>query len=61
MSKRGFMCSALKQAVTAVENKDTARKELCKEIALWRVALAFGFVFDVDDFIRGLTVATKSR
>jgi hypothetical protein len=51
MQKRGVICSALRQAVTAVENKETARQELCKEIGLWRVALAFGFVFDVDDFI----------
>ncbi len=57
MNKRGVMCSALRQAVTAVENKETARKELCKEIALWRVALAFGFVFDVDDFIAALKTA----
>jgi len=54
MQKRGFMCSALRQAVTAVENKETAEAELCKKIALWRVALAFGFVFDVDDFIAGI-------
>ena len=32
----------------------TARGELCKEIGLWRVALAFGFVFDVDDFVGAL-------
>ncbi|MAG84946.1 hypothetical protein CMK10_12380 [Candidatus Poribacteria bacterium] len=51
--KRGIMCSAFRQAVTAVENKETARDETCKEIALWRVALAYGFVFDVDDFISG--------
>ena len=51
MSKHGIMCSALRQAVTAVENKETARTELNKQIALWRVALAFGFVFDVDDFV----------
>lgn len=51
MSGRGIMCSAFRQAVTAVENKETARLELCKEIALWRVALAFGFVFNVDEFI----------
>jgi len=51
MSRRGVMCSALRQAVTAVENKQSARRELCKELALWRVALAFGFVYDVDDFI----------
>ncbi len=54
MSKRGLMCSALRQAVTAVENRETARAELCKEIALWRVALAFGFVFDVEDLVKAL-------
>ncbi len=50
MSKHGIMCSALRQAVTAVENKETARHQLNKEAGLWRVALAFGFVFDVPDF-----------
>jgi hypothetical protein len=50
MSRRGLMCSALRQAVTAVENKESARSESHKEEALWRVALAFGFVFDIDDF-----------
>lgn len=54
MGRRGIMCSALRQAVTAVENKETARREMCKEIALWRVALGFGFVFDVDDFTRAI-------
>jgi hypothetical protein len=54
MNKMGFMCSAIRQAVTAVENRETAREELCKEIGLWRVALAFGFVFDVEDFIEGI-------
>lgn len=54
MSKYGIMCSTIKQAVTAVENKETAENELCKQVALWRVALAFGFVFDVDDFAHAL-------
>ncbi|MEJ5250839.1 MAG: hypothetical protein HPY54_00655 [Chthonomonadetes bacterium] len=57
MSQRGVMCSAFRQAVTAVENKETARNELCKQIALWRVALAFGFVFDVDEFLQCLPPA----
>ena len=56
MSRRGVMCSAFRQATTAVENKETARQELCKETALWRVALAFGFVFDVDKFIAALPI-----
>jgi hypothetical protein len=54
MSRRGVMCSTLRQAVTAVENKETARRELAKELALWRVALAFGFVLDVPEFIAAL-------
>jgi hypothetical protein len=58
MSGRGVMCSAFRQAVTAVENKETARQELCKELGLWRVALAYGFVFDVDAFIEALRRAT---
>jgi hypothetical protein len=54
MSRRGIMCSAIRDAVTAVENKETARAELGKQIALWRVALAFGFVFDSRDLIAAL-------
>jgi len=54
MSKHGLWCSVLRQATTAVENKETARNELCKEIALWRIALAFGFVFDVNDFTNAI-------
>lgn len=63
MSRHGIMCSVLRQAVTAVENRETARDQLCKQIALWRVAVAFGFVFDVDDFVRALRAAlpTGSR
>ncbi len=54
MERRGFLCSTIGQAVTAVENRETARQELAKQLALWRVALAFGFVFDVDDFVAAL-------
>ena len=55
LSRHGVMCSTIRQAVTAVENKETARKERCKEIALWRVALAFGFVYDLEDFLGALS------
>mgnify|MGYP000651635524 CR=1 FL=1 len=51
MSGRGFLCSAFRDATTAVENKESARRQWAKELGLWRVALAFGFVFDVDDFL----------
>ncbi len=54
MSRHGIMCSTIREATTAVENRETAREELAKEIALWRVAIAFGYVFDLDDFVAAL-------
>ena len=54
MQSHGVMCSAVRQAVTAVENKETARRQLAKEIGLWRVAVSFGFVFDDTDLIAAL-------
>ena len=57
MSRHGVMCSAVRQAVTAVENKETARRQLAKEIGLWRVAVSFGFVFDDTDLIAALRSA----
>ena len=52
MSRRGYMCSAVRDATTAVENRESARTESHKEEALWRVALAYGFVFDADSLIK---------
>ncbi|MBI3987737.1 MAG: hypothetical protein HY343_12495 [Lentisphaerae bacterium] len=60
MNPMGIMCSAFRQAVTAVENRETARKELCKEEGLWRTALSFGFVFDVAPFIAALKTLNDS-
>jgi hypothetical protein len=54
MSQRGIMCSALKQAVTAVESRESARQGWGKEMGLWFVAVCYGFVFDVEDFIRAI-------
>ena len=54
MNKHGIMCSTIRQATTAVENKEMARTEGCKEAGLWRVALGYGFVFDDFEFIRAL-------
>ena len=54
MARHGVMCSVLREAVTAVENKETARAELCKKIGLWREAVAFGYVFEVGDLVGAL-------
>ena len=39
MSRHDIMCSTIRQAVTAIANKETARKELAKELAMWYVEL----------------------
>ncbi len=57
MSRRGVMCSAIRQATTAVENRESARTEVYKEEGLWRTALAFGFVFDLEDWMGALATA----
>lgn len=46
LSRQGFLCSAVRDAVTSIENKESARDETAKQIALWRVALLYGFVYD---------------
>ena len=55
MQRRGVMCSILREATVAIESRETARTQLAKEVALWRVALLYGFVFDVRDFVSALT------
>lgn len=54
ISKYGIMCSTIREAVTAVENRETARNETAKELAMWMTAVGFGFVYELDDFIRAL-------
>ncbi len=54
MMRHGVMCSVIRDATTAVENKESARTESHKEEALWRVALEFGFVFDLKDIVEAL-------
>lgn len=55
MARHGCLCSTIREATTAVENRETARGELEKQQALWRVALEFGFVFALDDFVGALS------
>jgi nicotinamidase-related amidase len=51
MSRYGIICSTIPEAVTAVENKETAREEHEKQQALWRVSLEFGFVFPSGELL----------
>ncbi|MCL1953042.1 MAG: cysteine hydrolase [Oscillospiraceae bacterium] len=57
MSRRGFLCSVVRDATTAVECDFSARGELAKQLALWNAALSFGFVYETEDLARALTPA----
>lgn len=57
MKRHGCICSTIAEAVTAVENRETAREEREKQQALWRVAIEFGFVFRLADFTTALPQA----
>jgi nicotinamidase-related amidase len=59
MKRHGCICSTIAEAVTAVENRETARDEREKQQALWRVAVEFGFVFHLSDFIGALPPSTS--
>lgn len=54
MSRRGYHCSTIRQATTAVENRESCTEEIAKELALWRVALMFGYVFDLEPVLEAL-------
>ncbi|MFH1903919.1 MAG: hypothetical protein ABIK53_00100 [bacterium] len=59
MSRLGYGCSTIKEAVTAVENDWTAREELCKKLALWKIAMSYGYVINLEDFLKALEGETK--
>jgi nicotinamidase-related amidase len=61
MARHGCLCSTIREAVTAVENRETARDEREKTQALWRVAVEFGFVFGVEDFFASLPGKDSSQ
>ncbi|MBN1623383.1 MAG: hypothetical protein JW903_03355 [Clostridia bacterium] len=54
MADRGLLCSTIREAVTAVENKNSAAAQAHKEYALWVTALKNGFVYDSSDFMNCL-------
>ena len=55
LSRHALLLFVLDYAVTAVENRETAREQREQAQALWRVSLEWGFVFNSVDFMRALT------
>jgi hypothetical protein len=55
MHRHGVFCSVIRDATTAVEMAETARDQIAKELALWRVSLQYGFVFESRDLMNALS------
>jgi hypothetical protein len=55
MRRHGLICSVIPEAATAVENKETARREDAKSLSLWKVSLFFGFVYELEDLASALS------
>ncbi len=54
MGRRGYLCSTIAEAIVAVESHESAATNGEYHQALWRVAVEFGFVFHLADFLRAL-------
>lgn len=54
MTRRGLICSIIRELTTAVENRESARTEAHKEYGLWSFSLWGGFVFDQADIEKDL-------
>lgn len=57
MTRLGYACSIIRDATTAAEYRETARAELAKQIALCKVSVTSGYVFESADLIAALADA----
>ena len=59
MNRLGYRCSTISEATTAVENDFTAREELNKKIAMWRVGVTYGYVINLTEFLRAIRLESE--
>lgn len=59
MQGRGFMCSAITDAVTAVESRESVQNGLHTEAAYWRISVNYGFLYDSKDLISAINLIKK--
>ncbi len=57
MSRKGYLCSAVRGGCVAIENRESAVGEKNLEYAYWKTSTMFGYVFDLHE----LTTALRKR
>lgn len=54
MHRHGITCSIIRDATTAIENRESIVEERHKQEALWRISMCYGFVFESGDLVEAL-------
>ena len=49
MSRKGYLCSAVRGGCVAIENRESADTEGNLQYALWKTAVMFGYVFEIGE------------
>ena len=57
MSRKGYLCSAVRGGCVAIENRESAVGEKNLQDAYWKTSTMFGYVFDLHE----LTTAMRER
>jgi len=61
MKRRGFLCSALRGGLVAIETKESCVGEKNLEYALWKTCSVFGYVFELHEFTSALRQHAAAR
>lgn len=61
MSRKGYLCSAVRGGCVAIENKESAVGERNLEYAYWKTSTMFGYVFDLHDLTHALRDYARGR
>ena len=54
MSRKGYLCSAVRGGCVAIENKESAVGEQNLEYAYWKTSTMFGYIFDLHELTHAL-------
>lgn len=57
MSRKGYMCSAVRGGCVAIENRESAVGQRNLEYAYWKTSTMFGYIFDLHELTHALREA----
>ena len=61
MSRKGYLCSAVRGGCVAIENRESAVGEQNLEYAYWKTSTMFGYIFDLHELTTALRRAAVRK